>query len=337
MEEYKQYELEKYHGRSSRHECPNCHDKHSFTYYVDEQGNPLEKAVGRCNHESGCGYHYTPKDYFHDNLEERKERTAYRPPVKPKSIPPTDCVPKEYLLKSLSLDSCLCEYLCSIFDIDTIKRACEDYGIGATKDRSTIFWQIDFQGRIRTGKIIKYNAETGHRIKDRGVNWAHSLMKKKGLLPTTFNLSQCLFGEHLLKKYPNKDIALVEAEKTAVICSMAMPDYNWLATGGKSQLAVEKMKVLQGKKVVAFPDIDGYEEWKDRAKDLTAIGIDIVVSDYPNRVATEEQRTNKIDIADLILDQRKSSGQILLDKMIAENPAVGLLLDKFDLEIVDEM
>ena len=88
---------------------------------------------------------------------------------------------------------------------------------------------------------------------------------------------------------------------------------------------------------MAFPDIDGYEEWKDRAKDLTAIGIDIVVSDYPNRVATEEQRTNKIDIADLILDQRKSSGQILLDKMIAENPAVGLLLDKFDLEIVDEM
>ena len=329
------YNLEKYHGRGSRHQCPKCGDKHSFTYYVDGRGNPLDETVGRCNHESTCGYHYTPKEYFDDNPEERKERMTYRPLIKSRPIPQTDYVPTEYLLKSFSFDSNLCEFLCGAFDAETIKRAWKDYGMGATKDKATIFWQIDINGKIRTGKIIKYNAETGHRMKELGANWIHAVMKKQGLLPTMFNLSQCLFGEHLLTKYPNKDIALVEAEKTAVICSMAMPDYNWLATGGKSQLAVEKMKVLRGKKVVAFPDVDGYEEWKDRAKDLTAKGVDIVVSDYPNRAATEEQKMKKIDIADLILEQRKSSGQILLDKMIAENPAVGLLVDKFEQEIVE--
>ncbi len=329
------YHLEKYHGRSSRHECPNCHDKHSFAYYMDEQGNVIDNMVGRCNHESGCGYHYTPKDYFHDNPEERKERTAYRPPIKPRPIPPTDYIPKEYLLKSLSFDSCLCEFLCGVFDIDAIKRAWADYGIGATKDRSTIFWQIDIQGRIRTGKIIKYNSETGHRIKDFGINWVHSLMKRQGLLPSSFNLSQCLFGEHLLTKYPTKDVALVEAEKTAVICSMAIPEYNWLATGGKSQLSIDKMKVLRGRKVVAFPDVDGFEEWRCKAKELSRMGIDVVVSDYLQQMATDEQRTKKIDIADLILEQHKSSSRLLLDKMIAENPAVGLLLDKFNLEIVE--
>lgn len=329
------YNLEKYHGRSSRHQCPKCGDKHSFTYYVDERGYPLDKTVGRCNHESACGYHYTPKEYFKDNPEDRKGRMAYRPLIKPRPIPPTDYVPTEYLLKSFSFDSNLCEFLCGIFDIGTIKKAWEDYGIGATKDYSTIFWQIDILGRIRTGKIIKYDSETGHRIKDLGVNWIHAEMKKQRLLPTTFNLSQCLFGEHLLIKHPNKNVALVESEKTAVICSMAIPEYNWLAAGGKSQLSVEKMKVLRGKRVVAFPDVDGFEEWQGRAKELKSIGIDIVVSDYLNRVATAEQRANKIDVADLILEQHKSSGQILLDKMIAENPAVCLLLDKFDLEIVE--
>ncbi len=329
------YHLEKYHGRNSRHECPNCHDKHSFAYYMDEQGNIIDKTVGRCNHESGCGYHYTPKEYFHDNPEERKERMTYRPLIKPRTIPPTDYVPTEYLLKSFSFDSNLCEFLCGAFDAETIKRAWKDYGIGATKDKATIFWQIDINGKIRTGKIIKYNAETGHRIKELGANWIHAVMKKQGLLPTTFNLSQCLFGEHLLTKYPSKDIALVEAEKTAVICSMAIPEYNWLATGGKGQLSVEKMKVLRGRKVVAFPDIDGFEEWKNRAKDLSLAGIDMVVSNYLQQVATDEQKAKKIDIADLILEQHKSSKQILVDKMIAENPAVGLLIDKFNLEIIE--
>ena len=41
----------------------------SFTYYVDESGTPLHPSVGRCNHESSCGYHYTPKEYFHDHHE----------------------------------------------------------------------------------------------------------------------------------------------------------------------------------------------------------------------------------------------------------------------------
>lgn len=329
------YNLEKYHGRGSRHQCPKCGDKHSFTYYVDERGYPLDKTVGRCNHESACGYHYTPKEYFSDNPEERKERMVYRPLIKSRPIPPTDYVPTEYLLKSFSFDNNLCEFLCGAFDAETIKRAWKDYGMGATKDKATIFWQIDVQGKIRTGKIIRYNAETGHRIKDFGINWIHSAMKKQGLSPSNFNLSQCLFGEHLLTKYPNKDIALIEAEKTAVICSMAIPEYNWLATGGKSQLSFDKMKVLQGKRVVAFPDVDGFEEWQGRAKELKSIGIDIVVSDYLQQVSTDEQRAKKIDIVDLILEQRKSSKQILLENLISENAAVGLLVEKLNLEIVE--
>lgn len=63
------YSLQKYKGTSTRHTCPNCGDRRSFAYYVDESGTPLHPSVGRCNHESGCGYHYTPRQYFHDHPE----------------------------------------------------------------------------------------------------------------------------------------------------------------------------------------------------------------------------------------------------------------------------
>lgn len=57
-------------------------------------------------------------------------------------------------------------------------------------------------------------------------------MKKAGQLPADWQLSQCLFGEHLLALYQGKPVGLVESEKTAVIAAGLMPKYMWLATGG---------------------------------------------------------------------------------------------------------
>ena len=110
---------------------------------------------------------------------------------------------------------------------------------------------------------MKYDPETGHRIKDPDtlshITWVHSLMHQAGQLPASWNLTQCLFGEHLLKEHPEKPVALVESEKTAVICAGIMPKYVWLATGGKSCVN-DRLLVLSGHKVVAFPDVDGYQE-----------------------------------------------------------------------------
>ena len=58
------YSLQSYKGMATRHTCPNCGDRHSFAYYVDEQDTPLHLSVGRCNHESSCGYHYYPQAIF---------------------------------------------------------------------------------------------------------------------------------------------------------------------------------------------------------------------------------------------------------------------------------
>jgi hypothetical protein len=324
------YQLEKYHGISSRHECPQCHDKHSFAYYVDDNNNIIDESVGRCNHESGCGYHYTPKQFFSDNLI-NEEPPHYH--IITNEVKAPDYIDKSFVLNSFSFDNQLFRYLCGMFSVEDIKRVGADYAIGATKSKCIIYWQVDFNHKIRTGKIIRYDEETGHRIKDgSGINWVHALMKKRDLLPDTFNLVQCLFGEWLLSKYPDKPVALVEAEKTALIGAMALPQYNWLATGGKSQMSFDKMKVLKGKKVTAFPDVDGFQEWKERTRTLNLQGLNISVSDILEREATPEQREKKIDIADLIIEQLKPKDKLSL--FVEAHPAVSLLINKLDLEVV---
>ena len=196
------YHLQKYSGISSRHTCPNCGAKHSFVLYVDENNEPIHETVGRCNHESSCGYNYTPSQYFHDHPDSGQFKPRYKP-------------------HSISRNTLRKKNLCTI----------PDRYVSAS-------FQIDTKGRCRSGKIMKYDPQTGHRIKDDStpgkVTWIHSILKSRKLLPSSWELTQCLFGEHLLTEYPDHKVILVESEKTALIGCAFMPQYTWLATGGKS-------------------------------------------------------------------------------------------------------
>ena len=67
------YILERYRGLSTRYTCPQCGRKHTFTRYIDTENNNqyISDNVGKCNRLDKCGYHYTPKQYFTDNLHKR--------------------------------------------------------------------------------------------------------------------------------------------------------------------------------------------------------------------------------------------------------------------------
>lgn len=303
--------LERYHGKSSRHECPNCHDKYSFTWYVDDEGQPINPACGKCNHENNCGYHYTPRQYYNDHPDHRPTQdTPIKPISKPK--PKQLCsIPFQYVNKSASYNSVFVKFLFDLFNADTVCYLMALYAIGATKNGDVIFWQIDKNGIVRSGKIMKYGTD-GHRIKDEhGVKWVHPLLKKQGSLPQDWELTQCLFGEHLLKWSWNKDktIALVESEKTALIGAAIYPEYVWIATGGKHNLQIEKTKTLTGRKVIMFPDTDTtgatFRLWKDRAKEMANF-CKVTVSDLMEQKATPEQKTKSIDIADWLIDSIKT-------------------------------
>ena len=309
------YKLEKYRTKASRHECPNCHRRHSFTYYVDDMGQPLDPLCGRCNHESSCGYHYTPKQFFQDHPKSPVPKSYVPSPMSPVSRPmspvsrPMSTIPFDYVARSASYNSTFVRFLCGLFDRDTldsptVRRLAEQYALGATRDGDVIFWQIDIEGRVRSGKIMKYSPD-GHRVKASGSDWVHARMMRQGLLPKDWELTQCLFGEHLLNMAGNRDkvVALVESEKSALIGAACFPDYLWLATGGKSQLAPEKMKVLKGRTVIMFPDVDGYSTWKEKAAELTFCKV--TVSDVLEKNATPEERDAQIDIADWLVGRAR--------------------------------
>ena len=301
------YTLQKYGGLSTRYTCPNCGRGHCFSRYVDENGEFLDESVGRCDHESSCGYHYTPKQFFADHPDRKPGPDwRYQPmPCHSEAKPKNLCfLPQDVVGRSVrfNYDSHLITFLRTFLEPIVIEGLIDEYRIGVTKSLATIFFQIDVQGRCRTGKIMLYNPEDGHRVKDPEVpsriTWVHSLMKQVGMLPKEWELTQCLFGEHLLPVYPDKPVALVESEKTAVICAGLMPKYLWLATGGKSQLNPERLAVLAGRKVIAFPDVDAFEVWSEK---LAASGLDVTVSPLLQQEATPEDFANHIDIADWLI------------------------------------
>jgi hypothetical protein len=106
-----------------------------------------------------------------------------------------------------------------------------------------------------------------------------------------------------------KTIAVVEAEKTAVIMSEVYPQYVWMAAGGLSALSAEKLRPLRDHKVVLFPDTDPdgttYACWKAIAEEASRSFLSpVYVSPLLERHATPEQKAAKIDIVDLLFNPK---------------------------------
>ena len=225
--------LEPYKGVSTRHTCPNCHRKRCFSKYIDtEKRIQFPDYVGRCDHEQKCDYHFTPRDYFERNPSEKKKLSednfrSYTPikEVEPKA---TSYIDLDIVNQSLQRypDNKLFQFLSAQFgEAETLKLMAK-YKVGTSKhwDGATVFWQIDYQNRVRTGKIMLYNPTTGKRIKEpyNHVTWVHSVLHKED-----YNLKQCFFGEHLLPEDKSRPVALVESEKTAIIASYYLPQFLW--------------------------------------------------------------------------------------------------------------
>ena len=140
----------------------------------------------------------------------------------------------------------------------TIEIIKEYYLCGSTKKPgAVIYWQIDRDKKIRTGKIMEYNPETGKR--NGMVDWVHSYDKN-------YILKQCFFGEHLIEI--GKPVAIVESEKAACLMSYFNPYFTWIASSGSNGLTKDKCRVLAGHKVVLFPDNGQYDTWQNKAMEM---------------------------------------------------------------------
>ena len=188
----------------------------------------------------------------------------------------------------------LTEFLKTKFSKDEIFEATDKYFISGTKQfwsNATVFWQIDDKEQMHAGKIMLYDSVTGRRIKEpyNHINWMHKAIKEPD-----FNLCQCLFGLHRINEDYQKTIAIVESEKTAIVMSIFLPDFIWLATGSKQNLKFDLLKPIKKRNIVLFPDKGEYLNWLSKAKDLNTIGFKIAVSE----LIEQTNFNNGFDLAD---------------------------------------
>ena len=217
----------------------------------------LAVHVGRCNREESCGYHFTPKQYFQENSAQHIFPPLAVTQTKATNSKPASIIPSEIFKQSLCgyNKNNFVTYLISVFDEATVIELINRYKIGSSKlwPGATVFWQLDFHGEIKAGKIMLYDPQNGHRVKTpfSHISWVHAALKIK-----EYNLQQCFFGEHLLHLYPGLPVAIVESEKTAIVASIYFPQFIWIAAGGKNGCrwtSKEVWKVLMSRKVVLWP------------------------------------------------------------------------------------
>lgn len=210
------------------------------------------------------------------------------------------------------------KFLCSRFDTTQVDEVLTRYRVGASNytdtqgNKAVSFPMINRQGLCIDSKIFHINPETGSR-KDAPPLLPGNRHNPNGLT-STFALAMmkdpdnpgarlkdrrgvwAYFGEHLLQD-PTKPVAVVEAEKTAIIAALVYPGFIWIATGSISNLNPERFEPLRGYKVTIFPDRDGLTKWREKAQALANqgfnISIDTTITRYPG--------SPKDDLADIIL------------------------------------
>ena len=305
--------LEPYKGRNSRFACPDCEIPNSFTRYINIETNEyIGENVGRCNRQDKCGYHYNPKNFYEDNgkLAINYPSNFLKPTTKifKKTNEEYSILSNDFVfdLQIPDKENNLFKYLKYLFGFEEAMRLRELYRLGSSEkwNGSTVFFQIDKQEQYRTGKIMLYDVKNGRRIKEpyNHIAWVHNDLDG-------FKLKQCLFGEHLLANN-NMPVRIFESEKTAVICSHFFKNFICLATGGKSNLNSEMLKVLKDRDVTLFPDLGAFTEWGNKMKNELGFIKSIKLDDILERHATVASRENGSDLADFLIENL--TNQILL-------------------------
>lgn len=327
---------------SRKHICPEC-GKKRFVRYVDTKtGEYLPEQYGRCDREANCGYHLNPYQDGYSKMIWGKEsgnsiviptrwkppttRKVQQPPVKPiyfdfeafkRTLRP------EHYENNIFIQN-LFGRVQFPFDPADVTRVIELYRLGTVsagyRSGAVTFPFIDIDGNVRAVQVKQFD-EANHTT---GTDFLHSILARHyndigKQLPEWLEayMSQdkkvsCLFGEHLLNKFPSNRIALVEAPKTAIYGTLYFglpetPDqYLWIAVYNKSSFSLDKVKPLQGRFVDVFPDLskDGgtFREWEAKAKEFERQlpGTQFKMYDFLEHEALEADRVNGEDIADYL-------------------------------------
>lgn len=295
--------------------CPWHEDRHpSLTLY--ETG-----GENRC-HCFACGKGGTAIDYVmaHDGVDFREacellegeflgagggrvmEARSHRRAPKTQT-PHLAYIPAEWVEARVSADNSLSQCLALMFGEHLVRHLTEEYRLGRYDNRRhedcVLFPSIDVEDRVHNVKVQHYETDVhsprfAHSDK-RCCYWLGKELVKEGELD-----NKCLFGEHLLRRYPTQTVALVESPKNALFGAAVQPRYVWVATGSKAMLTRPVLEPLRGRQVMVFPDRDAIGEWTQLLHTMRDLAT-FTVSDFCERMAPAEDL--KFDIADYVVGQ----------------------------------
>jgi hypothetical protein len=188
-----------------------------------------------------------------------------------------------------------------------MKQTLWEYCVGCWHDGRVVFWQIDHTGKPRAAKLMAFYPEGhpkfGHRDKERNPGWLYNQDGyRQECKPDEHTILKPLFGSHLLKRYPNASVNVVESEKTAIIMAnyFGQSEHQiWLACGGLKFLQLDSMQPLidQGRKVWLWPDKDGVNDWQKVADKLGSENVQVYTKFFD--ACWEPEDGDKADIADI--------------------------------------
>lgn len=247
---------------SKKDVCPSC-GKKRFVKYVLSSDSKVEAGsnYGRCDREQECKYHSYPST---------QEQMMYTPePIKPIDYINIDLMNRT--LKHFELQT-LYNYFATFTDPIELWTK---YNVGTAKNGASIFWQVDKNKNIRTGKIMQY-LQNGKRNKSDFGTWVHKQTNND------YNLQQCFFGEHLVKG--GERIGIVESEKTALYLSIVEPSVLWLASGGLHNIQSYKFRRLKNCDITLYPDKGCYQIWREKTNARYKIDTKLEHSDLPDGI-----------------------------------------------------
>lgn len=279
---------------------------------------------------------HRPKRQSRPSRPRWQQRQTSAPP-RPANPNPTHITAEQIERARAAADkTALYAFLCREFGKEATVEAFERYRVGGSNFAPQIGWKatsfpyIDTSGNCVDCKLMHLNPDTGSRKTDTGhlpTSWALAelLRRDKGNYPpetTTADLRArwCNFGDHLTAERPTAPIAVVESEKTALICSMVYPQHVWVAVGSKSNLNAARFEPYRGRTVIVFPDRDGYNDttttdnhgkqhtqkgWVTLARGLVEQGFTIFVDHTTERNPGEPND----DLADIVLRWRHGKQQ----------------------------
>ena len=327
---------------SKKHVCPHC-DKKRFVRYIDmEKGEYLPIEYGRCDREVECGYHLNPykdgyakmiwKEEQGNSVNFKPKPSTYKPKPKPKKE--TTFIPVSELQKTLKdydKNTFIQNLLTKVkfpFAVEDVEAIISFYRLGTNASNGAVcFPFIDVRQNIRAVQEKVFDA-SNHTDKSKKyhTSWLHSRLQyseyKNKPLPNWLEnylnndtKVSCLFGEHLLSKYPHNPVALVEAPKTAIYGTLyfGFPEQPtnllWLSVFNLSSLNYEKCKVLKGRDVYLFPDASkngaAFNTWSKRASEIQSklSGTLFKVSDILEQLAPHRDKEKGTDLADYLIEQ----------------------------------